>query len=566
MKLSFLLACGLLGGGFAAPAEALALQARSATETLSLRVSATGPGSNVSVDRGASDGVAVGDVVQLFPREGPVLRGSVTQVGERIAVVRLDVRGEPPPVGTRGEIEVPMERFARPAVEPNERADAGPPADADELPAERPPWENSDDEWTPGQPLLADVSTVPPYDRAAAFSGRLYVIGDRTRTSDSRRSDFFVRTGADLLWENAFGFGGRLNIDFELNRRQTVLPDAERENELDLRFDRLSYTIGGTRHAPERLQMGRFLQHGVPEFGVLDGIEYSRRIDSGDRFGVAVGFLPEPLYDFDTLTDFQIASYYRWVKDSSEQLAITAGVQSTLNNGTNDRDLFLAKVEYLPLDSWQYYGTFWVDYFNSDDEIKSGLQLTQAVISANRRWASGDDLRIFYTHYEWPELLRNEFRPVTPEQLADDHNDRISVAGTRALARFDVNAAVGAWADEDESGGDVQLGIDCPDLFANNSRTTATTFASQGEFSSVLGARVSYGQPAALGRWDVLYEAAIHDNTGFSADTDDIIQHWVKANHDFHTLSGWYINTSAQFRLWDDEAAWIVGAYLSKAL
>ena len=72
------------------------------------------------------------------------------------------------------------------------------------------------------------------------------------------------------------------------------LTEQNDESGLDLLVRRLSYAWGGTRFTAQRWEGGRFLQHGMPEFGVLDGIEWTRRRENGHRYGVSVGFLPEP--------------------------------------------------------------------------------------------------------------------------------------------------------------------------------------------------------------------------------------------------------------------------------
>ena len=55
-------------------------------EPIDLRVSAVGPASSVTVDRGTRDKLAIGDLVMLFPREGGVHEGEVTQVLDRVPV------------------------------------------------------------------------------------------------------------------------------------------------------------------------------------------------------------------------------------------------------------------------------------------------------------------------------------------------------------------------------------------------------------------------------------------------------------------------------------------------
>ena len=79
-----------------APAPA---QDRKGFQRTSLRVSSTGPGSRVTVDRGKRDMVLRGDRVLLYPRNGRTYKGTVVQLTERSAVVELiDKKFVPPPV------------------------------------------------------------------------------------------------------------------------------------------------------------------------------------------------------------------------------------------------------------------------------------------------------------------------------------------------------------------------------------------------------------------------------------------------------------------------------------
>ena len=91
-----------------------------ALERLELRVSDTGPGARVRVDRGRSDGVEVGDRVVLRPRSGGERTGAVTRVDDRSAMVELADGQAPPPVGTRGEVMLPASRRAAAQPAPRE--------------------------------------------------------------------------------------------------------------------------------------------------------------------------------------------------------------------------------------------------------------------------------------------------------------------------------------------------------------------------------------------------------------------------------------------------------------
>src|SRR5215813_259492 len=88
---------------------------------------------------------------------------------------------------------------------------------------------------------------------------------------------------------NWSGFYAGLNAGYA--RSTTVWNDLDGTiNGVSGVLYRLSYSIGGDRFAPDRIEVGRFLQYGMPEFGVLDGVEWDRRLAGGDSFGASVGF------------------------------------------------------------------------------------------------------------------------------------------------------------------------------------------------------------------------------------------------------------------------------------
>ena len=559
----------LAAAAFAALA-ALALPSRAqedeAFRRVELRVSAAGPGVTVIVDRGSGDGLAVGDPVLFQPLGGAAAAGTVTEVKERSSVVRLQTRGLDLPAGTRGEVQVPLERLAAPPAEPPDEEPEG------EVP-EHPPWRNRDEDWRPGLPLLAGLDPVAPEDRAPRISGRHYAIVDYSTSSDDREH-VILRTGTDVRVENPFRRGGELRLDGELNYRDVDVPDDEGDDGDDrrsrLRLDRLSYSWGGTRFAPDRFEAGRFLQHVVPEFGVLDGFEWSRRLDGGDRFGASVGYVPRPDEDFESGRDLQLAAFYRWVADESERFAVTGGVQKTFHDGDRDRDLLVARAHYLPSDAlrgWRLHGTAWVDLYSSGDEAKgSGLELTQAIASATRSWESGNGVQLTFSHVRFPETEAEPFPDLVEDELADNRSDRLAAGGWWRLdERRRLHGEAGVWDDEDDSGGDAELGLGIADLLLEGSHADVTVFGNRGAFSSGLGVRLSYDLDVEGGRWSAFYELANHDQAGFEEDNDDLVQQRLRITRDFYTESGWSFSGFAEGQLWDEESTLAAGFYLQKS-
>lgn len=530
----------------------------SSIERVELRVVTTRADGTFEVDRGASDGVEEGQLVLFFPRSGGTFDGSVVEVLDRSAFVMPHIAELELPSGTAGEVLIPV--TALPDEPAGQRTIPDAPVDHD-------PWSNADEAWNPGMPLLSYARAVQPHERPVQFNGRAYFWGQYLSTNDPGEVDSAYRSGADMKWDNLFGNGGTLHIDGELAILEYGLGGDERVDDTNLRVDRLSYSLGGTRFIPARLTAGRFLQVGVPEFGVLDGAEYALRMSGGDAFGVSLGFMPEPNGDFRSGNDFQVAAFYRWVADETETLALTGGVQHTWHNGAPDRELLLAKLEYLPLEGWRLLGTVWIDHYDSGDDVKgSGFEVSQAHASASRRWDDGTSLRFAYARIVFPETDADLFTVVPPETLANFHDDRLSSNGVLPLSeRCDLLGEVGVWVDDIDRGGDAELGLGIDDLVLERSRANMSVFAVRGKFDTTVGARLGYARQVDNGRWSVSYEWAQHDITGFEDDNDDLYQQRLSASRDYR-FGSWDLSLIGTAFLWDGDDAWSLGLNVHKVL
>lgn len=580
----------------ARPATAAAMPAAAATPrgpraqddaenvAVELRVTSVGRDRHAVVDRGATDGLVVGDFVRFYPRGGGTYRAIVLRVEDRSAVVEIAHPTWTPEPGTKGGVQVPRARIeamlaARRARQPTptapdvvpEPTDAPPaedaPASADAGP-DAPRWQNDDPDWNRGMPLLAEVGAVRPEDRAMGFGGRVALISDFLWASQDSRTDAFVRAGTDLHFDNPFGYGGQAHFDGEVNYRMTDVEDQVDVSKTRLRIDRASYTVGGTRFRRERWEGGRFLQHGVPEFGVLDGLEFSTRLSNGHRAGGSVGFMPEPDEDYATGSDFQLAGWYRWIADETERLTATAAYQKSFHHGDADRDLFVGKLAWLPERGWTLQGTVWVDLYTAGDDEKDGfLELTQAWIGARKSNLDGSGMGVTLTHVSFPEIDRWEFTPPLEDALADDRRDRLAWSGWWPLGQgLLLGTEVGVWNDEDETGGDLEVGLDIVDVLAERDTLGLLAFGADGAFSAIVGGRVTYalpvGEHSAL---ELAYELANSDQYGFQDDNDDILMHWVHAGWNRYTVTGWDLSLNLDTRIWDEEFALSAGIYLTRS-
>ena len=530
-------------------------------------------------------------MVLFHPLSGGVLTGDVRTVNRRSAVVELHDPEALLEAGTRGEVRVPRQRLielsARRRAERERReAERRPklpaPAEGEQRATEEAPeteaeryWNNLDEDYEEGMPLLAEVGRVHPDERNARVSGRTYLLADHVLTSDDGRESGFYRAGLSLEYEHLHLFGrtGDLAFDAEYNQKHVSLPDSSNgvgeDDHGTLRVDRLAYRTGGNRFAPERHELGRFLQHGMPEFGLLDGYEWTRRTDSGQRYGFSAGFMPEPNEDLESGHDFQLAGWYRWVDDLSERRSAALGFQKTWNDGAPDRDLVVGKFHLLPSAGWQLQGSAWVDVYSSGDAAKgSGVGLTQAWLTARRMLDSGiagrqDSLSVTYTHLEFPDIEREEFLPPDPDELEDERRDRLRLDARRWLREDQrLFASVGVWVDDEDEGLDGELGFE---VVLPRSRAHVAAFGAQGAYATSLGLRTSYAHYLEHGLWDVSYEVANQDNQGFADDNDDLLQHRLRASREHHTRSGWSVSGYVEADYWEEEEALTLGLHLQRS-
>lgn len=563
-----------------------AAQQDSSIDRIDVRVMFSSPGTLV-VDRGSVDLVLVGDEATLDLKDGTKRRGTVTKVDERSSTVKLDDRSAVVPTGSRGHVAIPKARRnppkktpppaeakpkpaavptdapkpaaqAEPAQEPKSEAA---PAKA---PQDHPDWSNTDKSWTKGMPLLTELPPVRPEQRTPTISGRVDSSAQYVRSAGGSSSDSYVRAGGELTAENLFGDGATLHVEGDVYHRAEV----DGGNGIGVLPYEASYTWGGSRFDPQRLEIGRFLQHGMPEFGVLDGAEYTRRLSDGCTFGASVGWMPEPDDDFGSFHDFQVAAYYHWIKDDSERCSATAGFEKTFHDGSRDRDLFVANARAsIDLDT-DFYGTAWVDLYDSgDDQKNSAIDLTQALLVLNHRFGKdgGGDLTL--RHQKFPQIDRDgEFTPVTPADIEHDHLDELSGSVFEYTEGHErLHSELGFWIDEDEKGGYADAGVEFSHVLIDDLKTDFSLIVSRGQFTTILGGRVTCSLPAEGGAWDLFYEYANHRLHEAPSAQNDLVQQQVLFDRSFRWAGGWSLSLNANATWWDRDVTWSVGWYVQKS-
>lgn len=517
------------------------------------RVIAVANGS-VEIDRGLVDGLRTGDSVTLLVPGGSPLSGRVLTVSQRSATVQVG-SGAIVEMGVPVEVRIPGGR-STPGDTP--RSDT----------PEHPPWENPVQDWPKDKPLLAPVSEITPADRSVLVSGRIYAFADMVWDDERDTSSSFSRGGIDLRVQNAFGLGGRLRFDGEGNASDFTSADGlSDESESNMRIDRLSYAIGGDRHNPLRVEAGRFLQHGMPQFGVLDGAEVGFRLPNGHRFGGSFGYIPL-LYGSNAGTgeDMQTSVFYR-IHSADDQSRLGAGYQKTWHDGTPDRDLLLIEGSSRSDGGLRVFGSAWVDLYDANDPSRDGTELTRVMLNAYWRDRQGNGWSAGVSQFRFPSLAAQQTFDPTALVYTDKEVRRGDLSLFRDLGnRTTGTAKVHFWSDEDASGGGGELRWDARDLWLDRTRVGAAVFLSQARFSDVFGGRLDGSYYTKAGQLRLALHSANYANAEFTTGSSDLLQHRIRLSYDVAFDGGWSLSAYGEMRSGDEQSSRTAGFYLQKTL
>ncbi|MEZ5973909.1 MAG: hypothetical protein R3F33_15515 [Planctomycetota bacterium] len=539
-------------GALAAPV--LAVQDEAVVE-LPVRITQVLPDGRFEIDRGANMWLAGGDRVVLLSRDGRSWTGRIAEVREFDAVVELFETGADLAVGSQGTAYLPKARTTagQPVPKGRDTAPTGP--------VLHDPWERLDEEWTRSDPLLARIAPVHPADRAVRDGGRLYGILEPRWSSEEGRSETWFRVGGHYWMENPWGRGGRFEVDGEFNRLSYHLPFPEDHRDQNLRVDRLSYALGGTRQDPWRYEVGRFLMYGMPELGLVDGGSVHLRRPNGDLMGVSMGWMPEPDPDQTPGHDFQISAFYRWSLDTFERYTAALAVQKTWHQGAQDRDLIIGRMDYAPLEGWRYHGSAWIDWYGNDELVKdSGVDLTRLRLEGSREWQGERGLSTSYRYEAFPDLLRDEFREPSPITLQEQHLHRLSVSGWKQLSQgLRGTARAGLWLDDGDGGGDLEVGGAWSDTGILGGTLSAALFVVDGQFTEVYGLRTSLSRSQARTHWMLLYEASQSSEKSLPGDGNDFYTHRFWGSYGFSPAKNWNVSIEGQTTILPDDSDLFLG-------
>lgn len=454
-----------------------------APETQVLQVTVTSAsGRSVYLDRGRSDGLQVGTLVKLFPPGAGQVEVEVRSVSSNSSRAELQAGVPAPPVGTRGEVEVAIAR-----------SDASVDTPRRPVSPQHPPWSRQEAQRTADQPLLVPSFGQRPEDRPMQLSGRLFGYGQwNADSSGTSSSDYFLgRVGTSLRADNPLGFGGRAQFAGELDRRLAQLDDAPDQSDGRGRIDLLSYAVGIEEYAPYRFEAGRFYSVGVPELGLLDGLEATANYQGGLRIGAGAASYPVPFPSRDSGDDLGLHVFTDYQSGKDRAFAAALAYQKTWHRGTADRDLLVLRMEGRPGDGVWLYGSAKIDFYSGRDTVKgSGPELTEFLGQARCDGADAG-LGATLSHYTWPELRRQEYQSLPLSLLTDGKVDRAGLSGyVRPSRNVRLSGRVDFWRDQDRDGTAGEIATDITELFGPGSAFYAALFRSDGSYSSGPGARL----------------------------------------------------------------------------
>jgi hypothetical protein len=502
-------------------------------------------GDLVEIDRGTNAGAALGDQVVLRPLGQPEVTGTVRAVSADSASVLLNTTSAAVAPGVPGVLRVPEGRFPDPEAA---RATGQPP----------PVWRNPDDQWEEGLPLLAEVQSPRPAERPTEWSGRGWLGGYYLKDDGSLpRDDSVGRLGLALEGRNPFGQGGRLHFGGEVRSERTDFtdPDLEDDSSAYLRIDELSYEWGGVRGEPQRYEIGRFLPFVFPELGLLDGAELSHRFDGGARIGGSLGTSPalDEERSFENAPQVALWALVPFAEDGRGELGVA--LQETWYEGEQDRDLWLTRARWTDGGAWRADATTWVDLYRSDDVGKSeGLELTEAHASVTRSSESGAGARVDVGFVQFPSLRRYREQDLSEEVLRDANTSTASLSGWLPQGeRGTWNGHLGAWSDEDDDGGWVDVGYDHRFEGDVIERGSLAFLVSDSQDGDVLGARSRVSGPGLGGQWSLGVDFGLYERLATDGSTEDLLQGALRPGWSGAFKGGWFLYIDGGIGFGDDQ-------------
>lgn len=526
------------------------------------------------VGKGSLSGLGIGDRVTFFPASGPLIDGVVRVVTTNHARIELLIDTSPLEIGTRGEAWVeeiepePEIDEEAPQVAQEDRAQ-----DAAKVIPERDvnPWRSPPEDWDANMPLLSSPASSSLETREASIRGRVWLRSLWNQTQlDGKRESSYLRTGTSWTMTNPFSKGGELQFDGEVYGRYTDTPNSSSQHQEQLRLSQFSYRLGGDRGSSRTWLMGRFYSQAMPEFGSLDGIEFTQSLDEENSVGASVGHMPRINGEFDAEQDYQAAVFHRHRSTSSLPLDWRVGYQRTWHEGERDRDLFVLDSNLRSANHNFVSASAWVDYYESSETAKDGsIELSNLFLAAGRSTPEGKGARVHYSEFRFPLVLRQGFDPEEERPIFGDHNMRagldlwtVQESGTRWRGRLDH------WSDNQQESsegysGDVRC--DLPKVLPMASDLGITVFVSQGQFSDNSGLRLSTVGFDRGNQWNLSWELLLIKEHTVESPTPSQVQNQLYASYDTRIFEDFTLAIDAATGWGDQGESLSLGFFLQRS-
>ncbi len=514
-------------------------------------------GRSIFIDLGRNDGIEPGHVARFFPPGLGEVEGVVRDASPDTARIEV-IDATAIPVGTHGEIAVP----AGSRVNQKDTTNSRVPSHA--------PWTRKMESQDESVPLLSPVQRQKASDRPPEIDGRVYTQFDYTwdRGDDRLAEYYYARMGVTMSATNQLGWGERFELSTQGSVRGYKQEGDEEEgggSERDTRWrlDRLSFTLGGYEYSPYRLQLGRFYPTDVPEIGLIDGVEAAVLYPNGLRIGGTLGFLPLPSAERKTGDDFSANLFLAKQPKRGESLSYMLVYEKTWHKGEADRDLILGRISLQPTESLWLYGSFKADIYTSGDPNKgSGIGLTQAYLQARYTPSDKYGFGLSLSHFEWPDILREEYGEPDPELIDEGHVDRAELSAWYKLTPdFRVTGRVNAWEDHRDQGYGGQIGFDWTNISRYDFSLHSSVRYTTGSFTEGTGYRLELRK-----NFKSIYTYLAYDRYDYETiNADDVSSEYTR-----QTLRGgldwrfgnWALNVSEHYEFGDNDDAFGTELYL----
>ena len=508
-------------------------------------------GRSAFLDKGASQGIQVGDQVLLrLPGLG-LVKSRVQSVSESSCRILLPAQGLALAQGAQGEVLVPRDR-----VPSKSRGRTTPPKP--KRARSHPPWTRPIPRAGPGEPLLAPVMARKASERPTRWDGRLRLQALRTWDREGGRATGFglFRSGVSLRGRNPLRNAGEFQFDGELQRRQVFLQDEPDTKDDRGRVDRLYYRKEGAFFA---YQLGRFVSIQHPEIGVLDGAGMEVAVSKKGRVGVLLGSLPEATDALTTGRDLGAVLYWvREVEDSRLRVAF----QKTWHKGVPDRDLLVLSAEK----SWEglrLYAHSLFDHYGDLDRVKAkGLDWTEGMFRLSADVAEGHSVQASLTHFTLPETRRFEFPPLASDLLRDFRSDRLSLSSDHELGGgFEAGTRVDFWKDQSKSGVSVEASLRAQDVLFEDGDVDLLVYRRESSFFTGPGFRLRGRKSVGDLELSMSYEWTAFETQGTVAGGSTLIDQSFNLSLDYQPPASWYGSVFLERRFGDGRDSWSLGMF-----